>query len=408
MENTTYAAFFQGSYDLTENLELTAGLRWTSEKREQSVRLQLLDTEAYNTIAFAALEGVDGLIPAPALGIALASDIEAALAQDLYGRIQGAFPLDPYGQPLYPLISAEALVPDIQQDVSETWDEWTPMVSLAYHLPESLIGDTFIDSGMVYATYAEGFKSGTFEPVGIDGQAVVEPETVANYEIGWKLDLLDGKMRLNGAIFRTDYDEMQLRQVVLDSSNLPRVVFRNASETRIEGVELEWTWLPTDNLMVIATGSFNDYEYVSFDDTQFSTRALIAQTDLPLVDRSPEPFAEVPEVTYSLGVQYTLETDHGTFIPRLDYSYVDEIFMGLDAGAGQNPDQASFDDYGLWNARIGWISSDQRFEAAIYGTNLTDEFYYFGAAAVGDSTGNFMTTSGLPRMYGLELRYNLN
>lgn len=406
LDNTTYAAFFQGSYDLTDNLELTAGLRWTSEKREQSVQLELLDEAAYREIAFAAIEGAAGITPAQSLGIAIIGDLDTAIAQDLFGTIQDVFPLDTLGQPLYPLISASTLVPDIQQDIEETWDEWTPMVSLAYHLPEEWIADSIIDSGMFYATYAEGFKSGTFEPIGVDGQAVVEPETVTNYEIGWKLDLLDARMRFNGAIFRTDYDEMQLRQVLLDSSSIPRVVFRNASETRIEGLELEWTWLPIDGLLLIATGSFNDFEYVSFDDTQFSTRALIAQTPLPMVDRSSEPFAEVPEVTYSLGVQYTLETDFGTFTPRLDYSYVDEIFMGLDAGAGQNQDQATFDDYGLWNARIGWTSNDQRFEAALYGTNLTDEFYYFGAAAVADSTGNFMTSSGLPRMYGLELRYN--
>lgn len=408
LENTTFAAFFQGSYDVTENLELTAGVRWTSEKREQSVSLELLDEAAYRDIAYAAIAGTPGITPLQDLGIVFYTDLADAIAQDLYGTIQDAFPVDAYGQPLYPLVSAIDLVPGIQQEIDETWDEWTPMVSLAYHLPDSLVDGTVIDSGMFYATYSEGFKSGTFEPIGVDGQAVVEPESVANYELGWKLDLLDSKMRFNGAIFRTDYDDMQLRQVVLDSSSIPRVVFRNASETRIEGLELEWTWLPIDGLMVIATGSFNDFEYVSFDDTQFSTRSLIAEMPLPIVDRSSEPFAEVPEVTYSLGVQYTLETDVGTFTPRIDYSYVDEIFMGLDAGAGQNPDQATFDDYGLWNARIGWVSTDGRFEAALYGTNLTDEFYYFGAAAVSDSTGNFMTSSGPPRMYGLELRYNLN
>jgi outer membrane receptor protein involved in Fe transport len=85
---------------------------------------------------------------------------------------------------------------------------------------------------------------------------------------------------------------------------------------------------------------------------------------------------------------------------------VDEIFMGLDAGSGQNPDQASFDDYGLLNLRLGWLSPQGRLEAALYVTNATDEFYYFGAAAVGDSTGAFQTTSAPPRMYGLELRYN--
>jgi len=408
LENTTYAAFFQSSYDLTQNLELTAGVRWTSEQREQSVELQLLDEDAYYDIAFDAIADVQGITPLQDLGVVLYSDLDQVIAQDMYGLIQDAFPVDADNQPLYPLVPATAVVPDIQQDIDETWSEWTPMVSLAYHLPDAFTADSFVDAGMFYVTYSEGFKSGTFEPVGVDGQAVVEPETVENYEFGWKLDLFDARMRFNGAIFRSDFNEMQLRQVVLDSTNIPRVVFRNASKSRIEGIELEWNWMPLDGLLIMATGSFNDYEYLEFEDTQFSTQALVGQTDLPIVDRSSEPFAEVPDTTWTFGVQYTLDTTLGTFVPRIDYSYVDDIFMGLDAGAGQNQDQTTFDDYGLWNARIGWTSPEGRVEAALYGTNITDEFYYFGAAAVADSTGNFMRTAGLPRMYGLELRYNFN
>jgi len=406
LENTTLAAFFQGSYDLTDNLELTAGLRWTSEERKQSVQQGFLDEQAYRDIAFNAIADVDGIVPIPALGIVQYSDLDALIAQDIFGLIQQEFPLDEFNQPVYPLIDGQALAPDLQTEIDETWDEVTPMVSLAYQLPETLTGNTFIDSGMLYVTYAEGFKSGTFEPIGLDGQAVVEPEAGDNYELGWKIDLFDARMRLNGAIYRMDYDNMQLRQVLLDSTNIPRVVFRNASESRIEGIELEWNWTPLDNLLLIATLSHNDFEYRDFDDIQFSTRALLAQEENPVVDRSSEPFAEVPETTWTLGAQYVLDTEFGTFIPRIDYSYTDEIFMGLDAGAGQNEADSTFDDYSLWNARIGWISPDARFEAALYGTNLTDEEYFFGAAAVADSVGTFMTTTGLPRMYGLELRYN--
>ena len=219
-------------------------------------------------------------------------------------------------------------------------------------------------------------------------------------------DMFDARMRMNGAIFSTDFDDMQLRQVQMDSTNTPRVVLTNASKTRIQGIELELTLAPVDNLLLIATGSYNDYEYLDFEEQQFSSVQLLTQQPLPLVDRSGEPFAEVPELTYSLAIQYTLETDYGRFVPRMDYSYIDEIFMGLDAGAGQNVDQSSFDDYGLLSARLSWTSPDEKYEVALYGTNLTDEFYYFGAAAVGDSVGTFPVTPGLPRMYGVELSYN--
>lgn len=406
LENTTYAAFFQGSYDLTENLELTAGLRWTSEKREQSVNLEFLDQAAYRDIAFSAIEGVPGIIPLQAAGIGLVTDLDALMAADIFSLIAAEFPRDADGQYIYDLVPASEIVPDIDEDASETWKEVTPMVSLAYHLPDRFLGDSSLDAAMFYLSYGEGFKSGTFEPIGVDGQATVEPELVANYEFGFKLDFLDARMRLNGALFRTNFDDMQLRQVVLDSSAVPRVVLNNASETRIIGGELEWSWAATDNLLLIATASYNDYKYLKFEEQQFSSKALFNQVPLPVVDRSDETFAEVPETTYSLGVQYTWDTRWGTFLPRIDYSYVDEIFMGLDAGSGQNPDQSTFDDYGLLNARVGWSSPEGHFEGALYATNVTDELYYVGAAAVGDSTGAFQTTSAPPRMYGVELRYN--
>ncbi|WP_187275963.1 TonB-dependent receptor [Parahaliea aestuarii] len=400
LENTTYAAFFQGSYELTDQLELTAGLRWTSEQREQSVSQLLLDEAAFRETAFAAIAGTPGIIPLQAAGVGLVTDLDALLAADIFTTINNAFPLDAEGQQIYPLL------PAVDHHADETWEEVTPMLSLAYHLPEATLDALGMQSAMVYLGYAEGFKSGTFEPVGIDGQATVQPETVVNYELGFKIDFFGSSMRLNGALFRTDFDDMQLRQVLLDSGGSPRVVLTNASSTRITGGELEWSWLPTDNLLLMATGSYNDYDYLDFEEPQFSSRALFAQQPLPITDRSSEPFAEVPKLTYSLAVQYTWDTSWGTFVPRLDYSYVDEIFMGLDAGAGQNLDQSTFDDYGLLNARLGWRSQSGRLEGAVYATNLTDELYYFGAAAVGDSTGAFQTTTAPPRMYGLEFRYN--
>lgn len=406
LENTTYAAFFQGSYHLTDNLEFTAGLRWTSERRQQTVDLDLLDEAAYRKRAFAAIAGTPGLIPLEAAGVGIVTDLDAVMQADIFSKMSAVFPLDAYGQPVYDMISVDELVPELSKKADETWEELTPMLSLAYQLPDSVLDAMNIDTGMVYASYSEGFKSGTFEPVGVDGQATVEPEIVTNYELGFKLDFMESRMRLNGAIFRTDFDDMQLRSVVFDSGDTLRVVLTNASSTRITGGELEWSWLATDELLLLATASYNDYDYLDFKEPQFSSRALFTQSPLPVVDRSSEPFAEVPKLTWSLGVQYTLDTRFGTFIPRLDYSYVDEIFMGLDAGAGQNRDQSTFDDYGLLNARVGWVGPNGRFEGALYATNLTDELYFFGAATVGDSTGVFSTTSAPPRMYGLEFCVN--
>jgi iron complex outermembrane recepter protein len=400
LTNTTYAAFFQGSYEATSNLELTTGVRWTSEKREQTVALELLDVNAFRSIAFNSIVGVPGiLLPLSQFGVAIVNP-NVVFAQDIFTTIGNQFGKNPVtGLPLYPLL------PAVESSASETWQEVTPMVSLSYKIPDNLLEGGFIDSAMLYLSYAEGFKSGTFEPLGLDGQQTIEPETVANTEFGFKLDMFDSRLRVNGAVFSTDFDDMQLRQVLLDSTNTPRVVFANASKTRIQGVELEVTLTPVDNLLLIATGSFNDYEYLDFEERQFSSVALLTQQPLSIVDRSDEPFAEVPETTWTLAAQYTLNTRNGEIMARLDYSYVDEIFMGLDAGAGQNREVSTFDDYGLLSGRVTWTSPDERYQLALYGTNLTDERYFMGAASVGDSVGTFPVAPGLPRLYGVELNY---
>ncbi|MGI9287929.1 MAG: TonB-dependent receptor [Pseudomonadales bacterium] len=401
LENTTLAAFFQGSYSVTDNLEITAGVRWTSEKREQRVVLELLDQAAFREIAFNSIVGVPGIVaPLQDTGIAFV-DPDVIFSQDIFTTITNQLPVNSItGLPDYPLLPGTEFAAD------ETWREITPMVSIGYKLPESLIENTFVDSALLYVTYAEGFKSGTFEPLGEDGLQTVEPELVDNIEFGFKVDLFNSRMRINGAVFRTDFEDMQLRQVALDSQNSPRVVLENASESRIQGVELEVTLAPTDNLLLIATGSLNDYDYLDFTEEQFSSKQLFTQQSLVEVDRSSEPFAEVPDLTYSLAIQYTFAGAFGSIVPRMDYSVIDEIFMGLDAGAGQNVEASSFDDYGLLNARLSWTSPEENFEIALYGTNLTDELYFFGAAAVADSVGTFPVTPGLPRMYGAELRYN--
>ena len=184
-------------------------------------------------IAFDAIAGVPGMVPLESAGLLVVTDLPTLMEQDIFGLIADRFPLDAEGQAVYPLIPASDLVPDIDEDADETWDEVTPMLSLAYHLPAAFTDDGYVDAGMFYLTYSEGFKSGTFEPIGVDGQAVVEPDTVDKLEPGFKLDFLEGRMRFNGALVQTDVDDMQLRQVVLDSSGTPRVVFRNASATRI-------------------------------------------------------------------------------------------------------------------------------------------------------------------------------
>ncbi len=158
--------------------------------------------------------------------------------------------------------------------------------------------------------------------------------------------------------------------------------------------------------MIFAGASYNEYEYDKFDDVQFSTLNLLSEQALPEVDRSDENFAEVPETTISLGLQYSWLSSIGAITPRIDYFYTSEIFMGLDAGAWGVKEQATFDSYELINARLSWLSPEENMEVSAYANNLSDEEYFYGAMATGDTIGSFVVSKAPPRMYGMEMRYN--
>jgi outer membrane receptor protein involved in Fe transport len=396
LKNTTYAAFFQGSYDFTDNLQLTLGLRWTREKREQELTQQLIDKAQFNQTLL-------GLFPEfiESFGALPLSNYD--LADDLLTTVNNAFVENENGI-MYPFTDPYT------DNISKSWNKFSPMATLSYNFAEETLQAGFIDTAMLYFTYSEGFKSGTFEPIGDisqNGFSKVDPEVVKNYEFGFKLDGFERRMRLNAALYHMKYDDMQLRQVVFDpTTSQPLVTLTNASKSTITGAELELTVHATQQLMLFASASYNEYEYQEFDDVQFSTYHLLARLDLPPVDRSDENFAEVPETTITFGIQYHWLSPIGTITPRLDYLYTSEIFMGLDAGAWLVKDQATFDAYELFNARLSWLLPDEQFELTAYVNNLTDKEYFYGSMAVGDSIGGFAVSKAPPRMYGAELRYH--
>ena len=115
---------------------------------------------------------------------------------------------------------------------SAKWDETTPKIGVRYQPNNDL---------MVYANYSEGFKSGGFfgRQANFNIYAGYEPEYVKNMELGWKSTLQDGRMILNGAIFKSDYDDKQESILIpVDLTNVATVV-RNAASMEMMGIELE-------------------------------------------------------------------------------------------------------------------------------------------------------------------------
>lgn len=294
-------------------------------------------------------------------------------------------------------------------------NDTTPMASIQYLLDDW----QGIDAGTVYLTYSEGFLSGGLSEAPSGELETFKPEEVSNWELGFKLDMLDSSLRFNGAFYYSDYKNRQLTSLVINpETNSPAPATINAAKSTIAGFELETIWYPTERLQLMFNMTLNDGDIDEFDDTQITiadpavppgegcSRADLTfiQVDSCLNDRSNENLPRLPEQTYYVAAEYTFDTPIGKLLPRIQYSYKSDVDYCFDAGSCES---------GLWlegkqrdlSARITWLSNDEKWVGAIYGNNLTDEDYIVGGAALVDSQGVGGFANATPTTYGVELQY---
>ena len=183
--------------------------------------------------------------------------------------------------------------------------------------------------------------------------------------------MLDNHIRINTAIYTSEYDEIQL--TVSRSLGALSVVqaLTNAGRATINGVEVELTYIPIDNLMLHFTGNHIEANYKEFMD-------LINGEP---IDRSEEEFSRLPGDSYSLSAQYNWQTGVGEIVPRIAVYYTSDIYIGLDYFAA-NPEfdeYSTLDEYMTVNARVAWFPTrSEGLELAAYVNNATDENYYTG------------------------------
>ncbi|HEY5567992.1 MAG TPA: TonB-dependent receptor, partial [Gammaproteobacteria bacterium] len=239
--------------------------------------------------------------------------------------------------------------------------ETDPMVSLSYDVRDGI---------MVYATYQEGFRGGgtTARPTATT-RVPFGPETLENFEIGIKSDLLDNRLRLNASIFDMDYSDMQIGTAGVDQNGQPAWTTGNDGAATIKGFEVELQSTIGNHWLVDATVGHTDFQY-----SEVPTLADCLAKGFPinsctgLIDIDSVGF-RTPDYTASLNVAYLTDLSNGSqFAIRIGASYQDETFFG----ANDDP-LARSPAHTLTNARITWISADNTWEAALAGTNITDE-----------------------------------
>ncbi|MFT4518506.1 MAG: iron complex outermembrane receptor protein [Halioglobus sp.] len=220
---------------------------------------------------------------------------------------------------------------------------------------------------------------------------VFESDTLENYEFGWKATLMDGDMRLNGAIYRLDWEGIQVSQ--FDSQNISILtIVDNGGDAEILGMEVDFVWAATDNLTIFGAGSYNDTELTSVD----PGFAIVVQDE-------GGPLPLTPEFQANLRARYSWDMANGMeAFWQVSGKYSDEALNSIvDTPAEPNTYQ---DDYTLFNAATG-VRGEDGWAAELYIENLTDE-----RAELHINRQDFIerTTTNRPRTVGLRVSYEFN
>jgi iron complex outermembrane receptor protein len=224
----------------------------------------------------------------------------------------------------------------------------------------------FSERAMTYLSWSEGFKSGGFNQrynASPPGNAPISfgAETAESFELGLKLDPSD-RLRVNLAIFSTDYDDIQMTYRL----GVVPLLF-NAGVANIDGGEMELEYLPTEDFRVEMSLGYLDTKFESITPPPpFGPVTPTATATLS----SRLPFT--PEWQGHLGMAYTFHPgSNWALIPRVDVSLTDAQFFD----AGNSPEIAQDHAVTLINASVTLASDDDKWRFVLGGNNLNDELY---------------------------------
>lgn len=264
------------------------------------------------------------------------------------------------------------------------FDDFTPSVGIEWRPSNDVL---------LYFTYSEGFKSGVIQT----GQAIpiTDPETIENYEFGLKSTLFDSRLRLNLAGFFYDFSDLQVSRTQPVAGGGFVTLFENAASAEGKGIELESTWLVTENFTLGGFLSYLDAEFINFD----TDNPLDIGTNIQSLEGNK--LRQSPEWSWNVRGEYEFKLQNGgTLSIGADVSYKDEQFF-----TEFNDDITSADAYSLFNADIKYVSPSERLTVQLWGKNITDDEVTSGAFVI--STGRVIARTLLPpATYGVTFGYS--
>ena len=330
-----YSAFAQGDFNLSDRLTITAGARYTHEKKK-GARTLVLGAPAGNP-----LPGLPSPIPGQNNQLEL-----------LWGAVLN---VGPHSVP-----NANLAGEDFDGRITE--DSFDPLLRVQYDVSDEI---------SVHGSYTQGSKAGGFDirsnsipgtpGIGNPGTFEFGSEKAESFEVGAKIST--DRARVNLTAFQTDYDDLQTN--IFDG--VLGFLVQNASAAEVKGIEVDGRFLLSQGLELYGSAGYLDYKFTNFPDSQCAYQET--PTNGIFCDRSGFTAPYAPEFTTNFGFDYERDLSDKLVLDlnvNVDTSSSYFLVTNLDPNLTEN-------GYTKLGGQIGVSSTDGNWRLSVIGDNLTNE-----------------------------------
>ena len=255
---------------------------------------------------------------------------------------------------------------------------------------------------LLYLNVARGYKDGSFPEVSAattTQYGAVSQESVLDYEAGIKLQLAGGRVTLDADAFHYDYNDKQLRAKTVDPIFGLLDTLVNVPKSEVNGAEFEMHVRPIGGLDLRAATTYLDSKVKEYDGTvgidringlAFPVRASFSGVSLPFAPR----FQGSASADYAFPAGDRHQGFVGASVAAQSKSF------GSLALSAQDVADSTIDAYATVDLRAGIESADDKWKVMLWGTNVTDKYYWTNALRVYDTVVRY---SGRPAEYGVSI-----